>query len=81
MYHGRWFAYMILPCPKWKGEKRDTCSFRNPWVALPLNLFFPTHFVLFPSVLAISLSFSNLQTWSCDTNWMMTATHCMMGAT
>ena len=29
----------------------------------------------------ISLSFSNLQTWSRDTNWMMTATHCMMGAT
>jgi hypothetical protein len=26
-------------------------------------------------------SFSNLQTWSRDTNWMMTATHCMMGAT
>ena len=24
------------------------------------------------------LSFSNLQTWSRDTNWMMTATHCMM---
>jgi hypothetical protein len=30
---------------------------------------------------AIWLSFSNLQTWSRDTNWMMTATHCMMGAT
>jgi hypothetical protein len=21
MYHGKWFAYMILPCPKWKGER------------------------------------------------------------
>jgi hypothetical protein len=30
---------------------------------------------------AIWLSFSNLQTWSRDTNWMMTATHCMMRAT
>ena len=30
---------------------------------------------------AIWLSFSNLQTWSRDTNWMMTATHCMIGAT
>ena len=20
MYHGRWFAYMILPCPKWERE-------------------------------------------------------------
>jgi hypothetical protein len=32
---------------------RNTCSFRSPWVALPLNLFFPTHFVLFPSALLI----------------------------
>jgi hypothetical protein len=32
-----------------------------------------------PYYFAISLSFSNLQTWSCDTNWMMTATHCMSG--
>jgi hypothetical protein len=24
---------------------------RLPWVTLPLNLFFPTHFVLFPSAL------------------------------
>jgi hypothetical protein len=31
--------------------ERNTCSFRSPWVALPLNLFFPTHFVLFPSAL------------------------------
>jgi hypothetical protein len=30
---------------------RNTCSFRSPWVTLPLNLFFPTHFVLFPSAL------------------------------
>ena len=51
MYHGRWFAYMILPCPKWERRERDTCSFRSPWVTLPLNLFFPTHFVLFPSAL------------------------------
>ena len=29
----------------------------------------------------IWLSFSNLQAWSHNTNWMMTATHCMMGAT
>jgi hypothetical protein len=21
MYHGRWFAYMILPCPKWEGGR------------------------------------------------------------
>ena len=27
---------------------------------------------------AIWLPFSNLQTWSRDTNWMMTVTHCMM---
>ena len=33
-----------------RGE-RNTCSFRSPWVTLPLNLFFPTHFVLFPSAL------------------------------
>jgi hypothetical protein len=26
MYHGRWFAYMILPCPKWEGGERNTCS-------------------------------------------------------
>ena len=30
---------------------RNTCSFRSPWVTLALNLFFPTHFVLFPSAL------------------------------
>ena len=30
---------------------------------------------------AIWLPFSNLQTWSRDTNWMITVTHCMMGAT
>ena len=29
----------------------NTCSFRSPWVTLPLNVFFPTHFVLFPSAL------------------------------
>jgi hypothetical protein len=33
-----------------KGE-RNTCSFRSPLVTLPLNLFFPTHSVLFPSAL------------------------------
>jgi hypothetical protein len=44
-------AYMILPCPKWEGGERNTCSFRSPWVTLPLNLFFPTHFILFPSAL------------------------------
>ena len=36
------------------GWERNTCSFRSPWVTLPLNLFFPTHFqdfVLFPSAL------------------------------
>jgi hypothetical protein len=33
-----------------RGE-RNTCSFRCPWVTLPLNLFFPKHFVLFPSAL------------------------------
>ena len=38
-------------------------------------------FSLRPSHFAISLSLSNLQTWSRDANWMMTATHCMMGAT
>ena len=38
-------------------------------------------FCLRPYHFAIWLSFSNLQTWSRDTNWMMTATHCMMGAT
>ena len=32
----------------------------------------PSHFVI---------SLLNLQTWSRDTNWMMTATHCVMGAT
>ena len=21
MYHGRWFAYMIFPCPKWEGGR------------------------------------------------------------
>ena len=31
--------------------ERNTCSFRSPWVTLPLNLFFPTHSVLFPSAL------------------------------
>jgi hypothetical protein len=51
MYHGRCFAYMILPCPKWEGGERNTCCFRSPWVTLPLNVFFPTHFVLFPSAL------------------------------
>ena len=30
---------------------------------------------------AIWLPFSNIQTWSRDTNWMITVTHCMMGAT
>ena len=35
-----------------KGGERNTCSFRIPWVTLPLNLSFPTHFVLFPSALS-----------------------------
>ena len=34
-----------------EGGEHNTCSFRSPWVTLPLNLFFPTHFVLFPSAL------------------------------
>jgi hypothetical protein len=41
-------------CSALTGSKkggRNTCSFRSPWVTLPLNLFFPTHFVLFPSAL------------------------------
>ena len=43
---------MILPCPKWEqGGERNACPFRSPWVTLPLNLFFPPHFVLFPSAL------------------------------
>jgi hypothetical protein len=37
-------------------------------------------FCLRPYHFAIWRSFSNLQTWSRDTNWMMTATHCMMGS-
>jgi hypothetical protein len=37
-------------------------------------------FSLRPYHFDIWLSLSSLQTWSCDTNWMMTATHCM-GAT
>jgi hypothetical protein len=38
-----------------RGGERNTCwcSFRSLWVTLPLNLFFPTHFVLFPSALAV----------------------------
>ena len=41
-----------LTLSKMRGEERNTsCSFRNPCVTLPLNLFFPTHFVLFPSAL------------------------------
>ena len=39
-----------LTLSKMRGEC-NTCSFRNPSVTLPLNLFFPTHFVLFPSAL------------------------------
>ena len=34
-----------------RGGERNICSFQSPWVTLPLNLFFPTHFVLFPSAL------------------------------
>ena len=34
-----------------EGGERNTCSFRSLWVTLPLNLFFPSHFVLFPSAL------------------------------
>jgi hypothetical protein len=37
-------------------------------------------FCLRPYHFAIWRSFSNLQTWSRDTNWMMTATRCMMGS-
>ena len=33
------------------GGERNICTFRSLWVTLPLNLFFPTHFVLFPSAL------------------------------
>ena len=33
------------------GGERNTCSFWSLWVTLPLNLFFPTHFVLFSSAL------------------------------
>ena len=43
------WSYMYLVQNE-RGE-RNTCSFRSPWVTLPLNLFFPTHFVLFPSAL------------------------------
>jgi hypothetical protein len=103
-----WWQQRIVWWKQKGGE--NACSFRSPWVILPLNLFFPTHFALFPSPLiwavdgtvcpakvalhsitarfslspyhfAIWLSLSSLQTWSCDTNWMMTTTHCMMGAT
>ena len=40
-----------LTMSKMRGGERNTCSFQSPWVTLPLNLFFPTHFVLFPSAL------------------------------
>jgi hypothetical protein len=66
------------------------------WIASP-NIFLSIHnhltlrkwcctrlqhdFALDPIIFVIWLSFSNLQTWSRDTNWMMTATHWMMGAT
>ena len=42
--------FFLSKCLNERGE-RNTCSFRSPWVTLPLILFFPTHFVLFPSVL------------------------------
>jgi hypothetical protein len=38
-----------------------------------------TRFCLRSYYSAIWLPFSNLQTWSRDTNWMMTVAHCMMG--
>ena len=44
------WSYLVQKC-KMRGGGRNTCSFRSPWVALPFNLFFPTHFVLFPSAL------------------------------
>ena len=42
-----------LTMSKMRGGECNTCSFRSriPWPTLPLNLFFPTHFVLFPSAL------------------------------
>ena len=40
-----------LTLSKMRRGERNTCSFRSPWVTLPLNVFFPTHFVLFPSAL------------------------------
>ena len=44
------WSYLVQKC-KMRGGGRNTCSFRSPWVTLPFNLFFPTHFVLFPSAL------------------------------
>jgi hypothetical protein len=49
-------------------------------VAFFIHNHLTPRFSLKPSHFAISLSLSNLQTWSRNTNWMMTATHCMMGA-
>jgi hypothetical protein len=56
MQRAKWFAY-IDELHIWsylvqneRREERNICSFRSLWVTLPLNLFFPTHFVLFPSV-------------------------------
>jgi hypothetical protein len=49
-----------LTLSKMRGGERNTCSFRSPWVTLPLNLFFPTHFVLFPSDLSCR--------WNCLSN-------------
>jgi hypothetical protein len=44
------WSYLVQKC-KMRGGGRNTCSFRSQWVTLPFNLFFPTHFVLFPSAL------------------------------
>jgi hypothetical protein len=58
--HLPWYIAVIVvflkSCDKWLKNKLtwrkcNTCSFRSLWVTLPLNLFFPTHFVLFPSAL------------------------------
>ena len=72
-------------------------SFRNPYINRFINYFsihslpsYPQKVVLHSITArfclrsyysAIWLPFWNLQTWSRNTNWMMTATHCMMRAT
>ena len=49
MYHDLYD--LTLSLSKMRGGERNTCFLRSPWVTLPLNHFFPTHFVLFPSAL------------------------------